>query len=193
MLMNSAISNRNRWRNAWIWQALCVSLLWVTVASAATSDAESGSSFFDSTAGHLKEELATAKAEGKKGILLVFEMDGCPYCEHMRTTVLNQAAVQGYFRTYFRIFTINLKGDVEITDFSGAPVTEKEFAAQLGIRMTPTFAFFDLDGNRLTRFTGATDDAEEFMWLGNYVVEGHYNDVPFKQYQHERQESLEQR
>ena len=35
--------------------------------------------FFHQTFGDLTEELQLAKTEGKKGILLFFEAEGCPY------------------------------------------------------------------------------------------------------------------
>ncbi len=37
-----------------------------------------GGGFFDENFGNLKEELATAKQEGKAGVFLFFEMDECP-------------------------------------------------------------------------------------------------------------------
>ena len=36
--------------------------------------------FFTQSFGDLPEELSTAKAQGKQGILLFFAAEGCPYC-----------------------------------------------------------------------------------------------------------------
>ena len=41
------------------------------------------SHFFDETFGDLQEELATAKEQGKKAILIMFEMEECPFCRRM--------------------------------------------------------------------------------------------------------------
>jgi thioredoxin-related protein len=30
--------------------------------------------------GDFKDELDTARAEGKQGVLIMFEMDDCPFC-----------------------------------------------------------------------------------------------------------------
>lgn len=49
------------------------------------------------------------------------------------------------------------------------------------------FAFFDLEGQLVARYTGATRDAEEFMRLGHYVVDGHYKEMTFEQFKRERQ------
>ena len=43
-------------------------------------------------------------------------------------------------------------------------------------------AFFDLDGRLVARYTGATRDAQEFLWLGEYVAEGAYREMPFARY-----------
>lgn len=141
--------------------------------------------FFNDSFWDFTEELGTARAEGKKGILIMFEMDECPFCHRMKTTILNQPDVQAYFREHFRIFPIDIEGDIELTDFQGRQTTMKDFAfQQYRVRATPVFAFFDLDGNYIkrARFTGATSDKEEFLLLGRYVVEEAYRDQPFTRY-----------
>jgi len=144
-----------------------------------------GQHFFNDTFGDFSEELQTARDSGKKGILIMFEMDECPFCHRMKTTVLNQPDVQDYFRENFLIFPVDIEGDVEITDFQGNATTMKDFAfKQYRVRATPVFAFFDLDGKYIkpARFTGATRDKEEFLLLGQYVVEGAYAEQPFARY-----------
>ena len=160
--------------------------LFCIAAQAATRDPEQH--FFDQTFGDFSEELETARDEGKSGILLMFEMDECPFCHRMKTTVLNQPEVQDFYRDRFRVFAVDIEGDVEVTDFAGQAVSQKDFALkQFRVRATPVFAFFDLDGNLVARYTGATRDAQEFLWLGEYVVEGAYTKTSFPRYKRERQ------
>ena len=42
------------------------------------------SDFFDMSDDDLREDLITAKDEGKKGIMLFFTMENCPYCDRMK-------------------------------------------------------------------------------------------------------------
>lgn len=135
--------------------------------------------FFQPKLGDLQGDLAAAKDEGKIGILLMFEMDDCPFCSRMKQTVLNQSEVQDYYRKHFLIYSMDTKGDAPMTDFKGKQTTEKAFALEQRARATPVFLFYDLDGNAVTRFTGATQTREEFMLLGRYVVEGGYKTMPF--------------
>ncbi len=170
---------------------LLATLLLFALASSLTGAAESqdpSQAFFDQTFGDFKEELANAKAQGKKGVLLMFEMDECPFCHRMKTTVLNRPEVQELYRKSFLIFPVDIEGDVEITDFAGTAKPQKDFALKdYRVRATPVFAFFDLDGNLISKYIGATRDAQEFMWLGEYVVEGRYKDTPFPKYKRERE------
>lgn len=138
--------------------------------------------FFGAKFGDFKAELETARSEGKLGILFMFEMDECPFCHRMKATVLNQSQVQDWYRKHFLVFSIDVKGDTEMTDFKGKVTTEKAFALEQRARATPVFVFYDLDGNPLTRFTGATQGVEEFMLLGRYVAEGAYKTTPFNTY-----------
>ena len=143
------------------------------------------SHFFDETFGDLQEELATAKEQGKKAILIMFEMEECPFCRRMKAKVLNRDDVQEYFREHFLILTMDVEGDLEITDFQGNATTQKEFALkQYRVRATPVFQFVDLDGKPIkkARYTGATSDADEFMLLGKYVVDERYKETSFVRY-----------
>lgn len=147
-----------------------------------------GELFFDQTFGDFSEELANAREEGKLGVLLMFEMDDCPFCHRMKATVLNQPEVQDYFRQHFLIFPVDIEGDLEITDFSGAQTTQKALALkEYRVRATPVFGFFDLDGKMIARYTGATRDVGEFMLLGRYVVDGHYKETTFTKYKRAQQ------
>jgi thioredoxin-related protein len=77
---------------------------------------------------------------------------------------------------------VDVKGGTDLVDFQGNNTTEKAFALTHRARATPTFLFFDLDGQPVTRFTGATQTPEEFLLLGRYVVEGAYKNHPFNVY-----------
>lgn len=138
--------------------------------------------FFDQSLGDFKSELATAQQQGKTGILIMYELEDCPFCHRMKQTVLNQSEVQDYYRKHFLIFTVDANGDTTLTDFAGHETTEKKFAAENRVRATPVFAFYDLAGKPVTRFTGAAKDAQEFLAFGHYVVEGAYKTMSFAKY-----------
>lgn len=149
-----------------------------------------GEHFFDQTFGDFSEELETARDEGKKGILIMFEMDECPFCHRMKTQVLNRSEVQDWFKERFLIFPVDIEGDVEITGFSGQTMAMKDWALkQFRVRATPVFAFFDLDGKLVARYTGATRDTKEFMLLGQYVADGAYARTTFSRYKRQQRAS----
>jgi len=167
--------------------ALVFGLLALSQAWADGSARDPGAYFFQETFGDLREELELARAEHKQGVLLFFEQEDCPFCYRMKTTVLNRPDVQDYFRAHFRIFSVDIEGDLEITDFQGQRTTQKDFAfKQFNVRATPVFAFFDLDGKLIARHTGPTSNAQEFMWLGEYVVDGGYRTQSFSAYKRAR-------
>jgi len=159
-------------------------LLWLLLLLPvlAWGETRSTDQFFDQKMGDFKAELATAKQEGKKGILLMYELDDCPFCHRMKQTVLNQAEVQDFYHKHFLVFTIDTKGDTAMVDFKGKNTTEKAFSFDNRVRATPVFAFYDLQGNQMARYTGATKDAKEFLLLGQYVVEDAYKAMPFAKY-----------
>lgn len=148
--------------------------------------------FFDETWGNFQEEIERAKEEGKKGLLIFFEMDECPFCHRMKETVLNQPEVQAYFKKHFLNISVDIEGDVEITNFKGELMKQKDFAFKVNrVRATPVFAFYDLQGKQIVRYTGATNGVQEFLWLGEFVVQGGYEKMRFAKYK--RQRKKEQR
>jgi thioredoxin-related protein len=61
------------------------------------------------------------------------------------------------------------------------------------VRATPLFSFYNLEGERIVRYTGATNGVEEFMWLGEYVVNDEYKNVPFTKYKREKKSALQKK
>ncbi|QYZ68041.1 MAG: thioredoxin [Gammaproteobacteria bacterium (ex Lamellibrachia satsuma)] len=174
----------SRWLDVRIFLSI-VLMLFMLSAGAVSRD--SADHFFDQSLGDFSEELELAREEGKTGILIMFEMDECPFCHRMKDTVLNQSEVQEYYKQHFLIFTVDIEGDVAITDFQGEQVSQKDFAfKQFRVRATPVFGFFDLEGKLISRFTGATRDAQEFLWLGEYVVNGEYKKISFSRYKRQK-------
>ena len=147
--------------------------------------------FFDQSFGDLREELQNARDQGKRGLLVFFEMEECPFCHRMKANVLNRRQVQDYYRKHFLIIPLDIEGDVEMADFQGKTITQKDFAfREHRVRATPVFVFFNLEGKTVARYTGATRDAREFLWLGEYVVEGIYRDKSFTRYKREKKQRL---
>lgn len=139
--------------------------------------------FFNETWGDFKEELANAKEQGKKGILIFFEMDECPFCHYMKKNVLNQSNVQAYFRQHFLNFVVDIEGDVEMVNFKGKPTRQKDFAfKEFRVRATPVIMIIGLDGKPIHRHTGKTAGVNEFMLMGEYIVDGHYKKTSFTRY-----------
>lgn len=170
----------------WLILALAFNL---AVPPAVAETRDPNAHFFMSKLGDFKDELATARQEGKQGVLVMFEMEDCPFCARMKANVLNQRQVQEYFRKHFLIYAVDVKGDAPMTDFKGKATTEKAFSLESRARATPLFVFFDLEGAAVTRFTGATQTPEEFLLLGRYVVEGVYKtQVPFNVYKKQGQQ-----
>ena len=138
--------------------------------------------FFHPFLGDLQAEAADAKKAGKQAIVVMYEFDDCPYCARMKREVLSRPDVQTYFRKHYQLFQIDTRGDQMIIGFDGKNLIEKEFARAAGIRYTPTFIFYGLDGKVLVTQRGAIYDPKEFMLLGEYVASGAFRSHSFAQY-----------
>jgi thioredoxin-related protein len=88
----------------------------------------------------LREDLEEANAEGKRLMLLV-EQRGCIYCEKMHKEVFPRPEIADYIRENFFVVQINLHGDVEVTDFDGESLTEKQATRKWALLFTPSILF----------------------------------------------------
>lgn len=90
----------------------------------------------------MSEDLLEAKEEGKR-LAIIFEQRGCIYCRKMHEEVFVDPEIDALIEDNYFIVQMNLFGDVEVTDFDGETLTEKEMAAKWGVVFTPTLMFFD--------------------------------------------------
>jgi len=142
--------------------------------------------FFTQTFGDLPEEMQVARDEGKLGMLLFFEAESCPYCQHMLRKVLSQKKVQDWYRERFVNIAVDIHGDVELTDFDGITLPSKVFSDHRKIFLTPVVAFLDLGGNEIYRHYGMVKTSEEFLLLGAYIDGKHYFDTEYAVFARER-------
>lgn len=88
----------------------------------------------------MREDLAEANAEGKR-LMIIFEQRGCAYCTKMYETVFPVPEIDALIRENYFVVQMNLFGDVEVTDFDGTVLAEKDMAARWGAMFTPTLIF----------------------------------------------------
>jgi len=157
---------------------LALSLLLSLPAAAA----EAWEAFFDPFLGDLRAELDEAKRSGRKGAMVMYHFDDCPYCQRMKREVLSRAEVQkGFARDFVRL-AIDTRGAQPITGLDSRTLPENVFAREQKIRGTPTFDFYAPGGERLYRHAGGIFDPAEFLLLGRYVASGAHRSATFDDY-----------
>ncbi len=89
----------------------------------------------------LGDDLAEANAEGKR-LLVIVEQRGCIYCTKMHEEVYPVPEIGDFIRENYFVVQINMFGDVEVTDFDGTTLSEKDMVQRWGILFTPTMMFY---------------------------------------------------
>jgi len=144
--------------------------------------AEPWEKFFDLSLGDLRAEVAEAAKAGKQGLLVMYQFEECPYCARMKREVLSRPDVQRAYRSRFQAIEIDTRGSQEITGFDGKTMPEKDFARASGIRGSPVFVFYSLEGKAMLTHAGAINDPASFILLADYYSTGAYRDTPFIAY-----------
>jgi thioredoxin-related protein len=141
-------------------------------------------SWFSETFLRLPEDLADAKAAGKR-LAVVFDQRGCPYCVEMHTDHLTRPAIADYIRARFMMIQLDLHGSREVLDFDGEALEERQLARKWRVTFTPTIVFFP-DTNtapsgrngreiEVARMHGLLNP-DQFLGLFTFVAEKAYAD-----------------
>lgn len=124
-------------------RALFVALLLASAPALAATVGDDGlhkPDWLRETFKDLPEDLAEANAEGKR-LLIIVEQRGCIYCKKMHEEVFADPEIDALIRDTYFVVQMNLFGDVEITDFDGTTLAEKDMAVRWGVMFTPTLIF----------------------------------------------------
>ena len=129
-------------------RALLFTLLFSTSAFAQEPPGWFSESLLD-----LREDVAEARAQGKR-VMLYFGQDGCPYCKRLMDVNFRQASIAAKAQRDLVALALNIWGDREVTWTDGTVTTEKRLAAQLKVQFTPTLVFLDERGGIALRVNG---------------------------------------
>ena len=137
----------------------------------------------------LREDLAEAEAEGKR-MMIMIEQRGCIYCRKMHEEIYPIPAIDAYIRENFFVLQINMFGDLEVTDFDGTVLPEKEMVSRWGALFTPTVLFLPREvGEGMTAAEAAVATvpgafgAQTTLNMLSWVNEERYlADEPFQKY-----------
>lgn len=124
-----------------ILMALCAVMIAVPVIAAELGDdGLHKTDWMRDTFKDLREDLADANAEGKRLVVMV-EQRGCIYCTKMHKEVFPRDEIASFIRDNYFVVQLNLHGDLEVTDFDGEVLSEKQAARKWGLLFTPSILF----------------------------------------------------
>ena len=137
----------------------------------------------------LTEDLDEANAEGKR-LMVIIEQRGCIYCAKMHEEVFVIPEIAQYIADNFFVVQINMFGDVEVTDFDGTTLPEKDMVKRWGALFTPQIYFFpeevgaDQMAHQATvaNMPGAFGRWTTFNMLNWVVEKGYAGEEPFQKY-----------
>ena len=161
----------------------------VAIAAKLGEDGLHKQPWFTVTFKDIKEDMETAKAEGKR-LVLIIEQRGCIYCKKMHETVFSDPTVAKYIQENFLVVQYNMFGDEEVTDIDGKTLTEKTAARKWGLAFTPTVVFLPdaVPAGKNAREAavmvmpgafGKSTVLHAFQWVKE---KGYLGDEPFQKY-----------
>ena len=135
------------------------------------------------------DDLAEARAEGKR-LMVLIEQRGCIYCTKMHEEVFVAPEIRTLLEERYFVVQMNMFGDVEVTDFDGTALPEKEMVRRWGMLFTPTVMFFpeEVDEGQTAAqaavavMPGAFERGTTQHMLEWVLEKGYEGDEPFQKY-----------
>ncbi len=129
----------------------------------------------------IKEDLREAKADGKKGVILYYGQQRCPYCKALIENSFNKKDIELYIKENFDIIAIDVRGSRIVTTLKDEKITEKKYSILQNASFTPTLEFYDTQGVRVHRLVGYFPPYTIRAAL-EFVSDEHYKNETFKTY-----------
>ncbi|MGB5744315.1 MAG: thioredoxin fold domain-containing protein [Sedimenticolaceae bacterium] len=129
----------------------------------------------------LQDDLHSAKAAGKQGLMVVFSMPYCSFCKELARTTFADPAVSKALQRDFAAVHLDLFSDVEVVTPSGETMSAKAFASREGADYTPAIYFYGLDGQRLLRIVGY-HPPQRFEQILRYLSDREFERMALREY-----------
>lgn len=128
----------------------------------------------------LVEDVDEAASAGKH-LILVMEMNGCPYCYKMVQENFASAPYRDFIQEHFDVIALNTKGDREVAVTEEMSMSEKELADLYQVRFTPTLIFLDATNRPVARVSGYRN-LDDFKVVLDYVQARAYEQQTLNDY-----------
>ncbi|GJL82306.1 MAG: hypothetical protein DHS20C01_19400 [marine bacterium B5-7] len=129
----------------------------------------------------LREDLSEAINSGKSALAVYFGQENCAYCKALMEVNFTLTDVVDYTRKNFDVVAIDIWGAAEMVNIDGVELTEHEFSIANETNFTPSFLFYDANGELVFRLRGYYPPYR-FRAALEYVADGHYRDESFRSY-----------
>jgi thioredoxin-related protein len=142
----------------------------------------------------LKEDHAEAAADGK-GLIILFEQRGCPYCKELHKVNFAKNEIQDYINKNFNVLQLDMWGSRAVTDFDGKEYEERDLAREWRVTFTPTVVFYSKDKSPIedgesARLPGYFKPFH-FLSMLEYVHEGKFEDQHFQRFLQDKFKKME--
>jgi thioredoxin-related protein len=138
----------------------------------------------------LGEDRDDAALEGKR-LMVIWEQRGCPYCTMLHQVNFTDPEIRTFLKANFALLQLNKYGALEVTDFDGEALEERELARKYRVLFTPTIQFFAISADEvqdpgpraqeIARMPGYLPP-EQFLAFLRYVEDGSFGKMSFADY-----------
>lgn len=126
------------------------------------------------------EEAMELAAENDKKVLVYANAVWCTYCKKMEKEVFTQESVQEITKEHFYSVWMDIESDEKLT-FRDQEMTQIQFSRAMRVTGTPTFIFFDSEGEIIAGQPGFIPE-DLYLQILEFVGSDAYLDQSFGEF-----------
>ena len=125
-------------------------------------------------------EAIKLAAENDKKVLVYANARWCTYCKKMEKEVFTQEAIKEKTKQHFYSVWMDIESDEKLT-FRGQEMTQIQFSRAMRVTGTPTFIFFDSEGEIIAGQPGFIPE-DMYLQILEFVGSDAYQEQSFGEF-----------
>jgi len=138
-------------------------------------------SWFKPSFFNLQQELAEARENGKRGVVVMLGFEGCHTCRALLKTTFSDKNIITRLRKQYDVIGMDIFSELDVITPDGTATIVRDYAEQVSARMTPTLLFYGSENVLLVKIVGFYPP-EKFQHVLDYIDEAHYSTMTLSDY-----------
>lgn len=131
------------------------------------------------------EDGVSLAKQNNKPMFILFGQHPCPFCDELKEKTFTNTRLKELYSKEYVLVYMDSKGANEEADHvlpDGTRLSHKEFIRKHKAFVTPTWVYYDAEGNKVFQGAGSTESAQNFVNFHKYVSGQYFKTMTYNDF-----------